>query len=306
MSLNHILTGQQFADVNLLNNIFSKAAELEKADANGGMPKLLNGKIVATVFYEPSTRTRLSFESSTLKLDGGVISVENAKTSSSVVKGESLEDSIRMVSCYADLIVLRHPEAGTAERAAKVSAVPIINGGDGGNEHPTQALYDLWTIKKELGRLDNLKVAFGFDPKHSRTIRSLARLLAIFPNNQFTFISPESLALSQELLKEIESTGTKVEIKSSLENIGQADVLYINRLQEERFEDKNEFEKNRKLFVLKPEHLQNSKAIILNPLPRIDEIDVAVDQLPNAKYFQQAKNGLYIRAALLLYAMGSL
>jgi aspartate carbamoyltransferase catalytic subunit len=304
--MNHILTGQQFSDKDLLEKIFSKALELEQADQAGSMPKLLNGKIIATVFYEPSTRTRLSFESATLKLGGGVISVENAKVSSSYVKGESLEDSIKMVSCYADAIVLRHPEAGSAERASKVSTVPIINGGDGGNEHPTQALYDLYTIKKELGRLDNLKIVFGFDPKHSRTIRSLARLLTIFPRNHFTFISPDSLVLSEDLFSEIKNTGTQIETKSNLDDVGSADVLYLNRLQEERFEDRSEFEKNRKLFVLKPEHLKNSKTIVLNPLPRVDEIDIAVDSLTNAKYFQQAKNGLYIRAALLLYSLGLL
>ena len=190
--MKHILNGKQFAQKELLESIFQKASELEAADKSGGMPKLLDGKVVATVFYEPSTRTRLSFESAALRLGGGVISVENARATSSDVKGESLEDTIRMVNCYADVVVLRHPEAGTAERAAKVSLGPIINGGDGGNEHPTQALYDLYTIKKELGRLDNLKIVFGFDPKHSRTIRSLSRLLAIFPGNKFIFISPDS------------------------------------------------------------------------------------------------------------------
>lgn len=300
----HILTGKQFADKKLLQQIFQKAKELEQADQAGGMPKTLAGKVIATLFYEPSTRTRLSFESAAIKLGGGVISVENALDSSSVVKGESLEDTVRMVSCYADAIVLRHPEAGTADRAAKVSGAAIINGGDGGNEHPTQALYDLWTIQKILGRQDNLKVIFGFDPLHSRTIRSLARLLAIFPKNHFTFISPKILAPTADLLSEIKASGTTVEITESLENVGQADVIYLNRLQEERFENIEDFEKHRKLYTLKPEHLKNSQAIILDPLPRIDEIDMAVDALPNARYFEQAKNGLYIRAALLLYALG--
>ena len=302
--MNHILTVKQFADKSLLDKIFSKADEMEKADLNGGMPKLLNSKVVATMFYEPSTRTRLSFESAALRLGAGVITVEDAKTSSSDVKGESLEDSIRMLNCYADVVVMRHPDSGTATRASMVSSGPIINGGDGGNEHPTQALYDLYTIKKELGRLDNLKVVFGFDPLHSRTIRSLSKLLAIYPNNHFIFVCPKVLEPPQELISEIKSLGASVDITSVLAGIGTADVIYLNRLQQERFKNVADFENNRKLFVLKPEHLKDSKAIVLDPLPRIDEIDPSVDVMPNAKYFVQAKNGLYIRAALLLYALG--
>ena len=298
----HILSGSQFTDKNLLQKIFDKAAELEKADQSDGMPKTLSGKIIATLFYEPSTRTRLSFESAALKLGAGVISVANAKVTSSDVKGESLEDTIRMINCYADLVVMRHPEAGTADRAAKVSSAPVINGGDGGNEHPTQGLYDLYTIQQLTGRLENLKIVFGLDPLHSRTIRSLAKFLAIFPNNEFIFISPKGLEPAAELLAELKEHA-KVEIRHSMDGIGEADIIYFNRLQEERFEDPSEFEKNRKLFILKPEHLTNSKSFVLDPLPRVDEIDVAVDSLSNAKYFLQAKNGLYVRAALLLWAL---
>jgi aspartate carbamoyltransferase catalytic subunit len=301
----HIISGSQFADKNLLEKIFAKATELKQADKNQQLPKPLAGKIIATLFYEPSTRTRLSFESAAIKLGGGVISVENAKATSSDVKGESLEDTIKMVNCYSDLVVLRHPQSGTADRAAKVSSTPVINGGDGGNEHPTQALYDLYTIKQLVGRLHNLKVIFGFDPLHSRTIRSLAKLLAIYPGNRFTFISPKSLRPAAELVKEIQGLGAEVGFSEALELTG-ADVIYLNRLQQERFKDPREFEKNRKLFVLKPDHLNNSSAIVLNPLPRIDEIDVAVDGLPNAKYFEQAKNGLCVRMALLLYCFGLL
>jgi len=304
--MKHILSGQQFSDKNLLDKIFRTAEALEKADASTGMPRHLEGKIICTLFYEPSTRTRLSFESAALKLGAGVISVENAKISTSDVKGESLEDTIRMVNCYSDLVVLRHPQAGTAKRAADVSLTPVINGGDGGNEHPTQALFDVWTIQKELGRLDNLKIVYGFDPLHSRTIRSLSRLLAIFPNNHFIYISPKILWPQTDFLSEIEKLGAKVELKESLEDIGQADVIYLNRLQEERFENRIDFENNRKLFVLKLDHLKESNAIVLNPLPRIDEVDVAVDVLPNARYFQQAKNGLYVRAALLLFVLDRL
>lgn len=301
--MNHILSGKQFADKIILDKILSLAAKMEVQVKQGKVEKVLADKIIATLFYEPSTRTRLSFESAALRLGGGVISVENAKASTSYVKGESLEDSIKMVNCYSDVIVLRHPETGTAERAAKSSSTPVINAGDGGNEHPTQALLDLYTIKKELGRLDNLKIVFGFDPKHSRTIRSLSRLLTIFPNNRLIFICPKVLRPSDDLMKEIKHSGTPVEISDTLENIGQADVIYLNRLQEERFENRHEFESNRKLYVLKPEHLKNSKAIVLDPLPRIDEVDLGVDQLPNARYFQQAQNGLYVRMALFLYAL---
>ncbi len=302
--MKHILTGQQFANPELLEKIFAKANELAIVNSTTGMPKVLTGKVIATIFFEPSTRTRLSFESASLKLGAGVISVENAKTSSSGVKGESIEDTMRMINCYADAVVIRHPVEGSVERASKVAEIPVINGGDGGNEHPSQALYDLYTIKKDLGRLDNLKIVFGFDPYHSRTIKSLSKLLAIFPNNKFIFVSPKSLAPKQELVDEIKNLGISVELKENLDAIGGADVIYVNRLQEERFENREDFENNRKLFTLRKEHLVGSKAIVLNPLPRIDEIDIEVDSLPNARYFQQAKNGLYVRSALLLYALG--
>src|SRR6266404_3638138 len=203
--MNHILTGKQFADTKLREKLFKKAQKFEKLDVQKKIPKILSGKILATVFYEPSTRTRLSFESAALRLGAGVISVEDARASSSDAKGESLEDTIRMVNCYADLIVLRHPEAGTAERAAKVSSVPIINGGDGPNEHPTQALYDVYTVWKRFGRLSGLHLAMGFDPKHSRTIKSFCRLMLAYKNNKITFVCPVGLELDHELIKEREN-----------------------------------------------------------------------------------------------------
>lgn len=300
----HILEVSQFKDQNLLNKLFLLAKKLETESTNNTLNNSLSGKVVATLFYESSTRTRLSFESAVLRLGGQVLSTENAKNTSSAVKGESLEDTAKIVSSYADLIVFRHSESGSAKRFAENSNVPVINAGDGGNEHPTQALYDIWTIQKEIGRLENLKVLLGFDPKHSRTIKSVARLLSIFPKNEFTFVSPKVLSLSSDLKKELEFNGVKVYEKNDLGDLEEYDVCYVNRLQEERFESREDFENNRKLFILKPEHLKNSKAIILDPLPRIDEIDLNVDSLSNAKYFEQAKNGLYMRKALLLYAFG--
>ncbi len=296
--MQHILSAKQFSKEQLLE-ILSSAGEMEKQVLAGKVEKILQDKVVACIFFEPSTRTRLSFETAALRLGAGVVSSENATQDFSVYKGESLEDTTRMICGYVDCLVLRHPEAGTAERAAKVATKPIINAGDGGNQHPTQALLDLYTIKKTLGRLDNLKIAFGFDPKHSRTIRSLALLLTHFENNIFTFVCPPALNPSDDVLEDLKSRGAKFEIIDNLNNFGDYDIFYANRLQQERFEDKAEFEKYRRALVLTEKLVAGTKTKILDPLPRIDEIETAVDALPNALYFEQAKNGLYVRMALL-------
>jgi len=201
-------------------------------------------------------------------------------------------------------MVMRHPRAGSVSLAAEVAKKPVINAGDGGNEHPTQAVLDLYTIKKRLGRLDDLNIAFGFDPKHSRTIRSLALLLTHYKNNRFTFVCSEALAPLPEFLKDLEKRGARFEVISNLDRWQDYDIFYANRLQEERFKDKNEFEKYRRDFVITRKLVEGSKTMILDPLPRIDEIELGVDALPNALYFDQAQNGLYVRMALLLYSMG--
>jgi aspartate carbamoyltransferase catalytic subunit len=295
--MRNILSATQFSKEDV-EKILRDAEKMEKECKAGEVKKLLQDKIIACIFFEPSTRTRLSFETAALKLGANVISAENASVNSSYYKGESIEDTTRILCCYADAIVMRHPKEGTAEAAAKVSTKPIINAGDGGNQHPSQALLDLYTIKKHLGRLDNLKIAFGFDPKHSRTIRSLALLLTHFPNNHFTFVCPNALNPSEEFLVDLKNKKVNFEIKDNLSGFKDYDVFYVNRLQNERFEDQNEFEKYRKTLVLTKALVEGSKTLILDPLPRIDEIETLVDSLPNAIYFDQAQNGLYVRMAL--------
>ena len=295
--MRHILSASQFGKEDI-EKILERAGKMEKECKSGEVKKLLQDKIIACIFFEPSTRTRLSFETAALKLGAQVISAENASANSSSYKGESIGDTTRMLCCYADAIVMRHPKEGTVETAAKVSSKSILNAGDGGNQHPSQALLDLYTIKKHLGRLDNLKIAFGFDPKHSRTIRSLALLLTHFSNNHFTFVCPSALNPAPEFLTDLKNKKVDFEIKDNLSGFKDYDIFYVNRLQNERFTDQNEFEKYRKTLVLTKSLVEGSKTLILDPLPRIDEIETEVDALPNAIYFDQAQNGLYVRMAL--------
>lgn len=300
--MKHILSVNQFKKDDL-EEILERASLMEAQYKSGKVEKLLENKIIACIFFEPSTRTRLSFETAALKLGAQVISAENAMGNSSAFKGETIEDTTRMLCSYADIVVIRHPEAGILEKAEKVANKPLINAGDGGNQHPTQAFLDLYTIKKHMGRLDNLKVAFGFDPKHSRTIRSLALLLSHFKNNHFIFVCPQALNPLSDFLKDLRNRGASFELTDNLSRFKEYDIFYANRLQEERFEDKKEFEKYRKDLVITKNLAQGSKTLILDPLPRIDEIETAVDNLSNALYFDQAQNGLYVRMALLLYVL---
>ncbi|MDR3643353.1 MAG: aspartate carbamoyltransferase [Candidatus Doudnabacteria bacterium] len=300
--MRHILSADQFSKTQT-EEILSLAAQMDKQCHKGKIQKVLQDKIVACIFFEPSTRTRLSFETAALRLGAGVISAENAAANSSSYKGESIEDTARMLCCYADAIVMRHPKEGMPQAAAKVSTKPILNAGDGGNEHPSQALLDLYSIKKSLGRLHGLKVAFGFDPLHSRTIRSLAQMLTLYKNNEFIFIAPKGLHLAEDFLNGLKAKGAKVRLTDNLPEALSADIFYANRLQQERFANPSEFEANRKKFVITKQLMAKAKAKILDPLPRIDEIEPAADTLPNALYFEQAQNGLYVRMALLRYAL---
>lgn len=268
-----------------------------------GRVHLLKDKVIALLFYEASSRTMLSFQAAVQRLGGGII-LAQGRQMSSLEKGESIEDTIRMVDSYADLIVMRHPEAGSAARAAAVSDVPFINGGDGGNEHPTQSLLDLYTLHKALGRLTNMHVAFACDPLHSRTIRSLALILSQYPGNRFTFIGPESLKPGPAFLQVLTERRTPFEVTTNLLVGVEADVLYMNRLQEERFDDHAEFERLRTEYKLTAEMLKGKNTLIMDPLPRIDEIAQDVDPLPNAAYFRQAKNGVPIRMALIAMMLG--
>ena len=240
----------------------------------------------------------LSFQSAAQRLNAGTVFAQNA-ASTSFEKGESIEALIRIVAGYSDIIIMRHAQPGSAAIAAEVSDVPFINAGDGGNEHPTQAIIDSYTIHKHIGRLDNLNVMLGFDALQSRSIHSLTKLLAQYPNNRFTFVGPEQLLPKQELVDELTQKGARCDSKIDFEISDECDVFYVNRLQQERFSDAELFEKNRRKFRLEKHHLVGKKALILDPLPRIDEISTEVDALENAVYFKQASYGVPVRMALL-------
>jgi aspartate carbamoyltransferase catalytic subunit len=260
----------------------------------------LKGKVIATLFFEPSTRTRLSFETAVLKLGGSVIGFSDAATSSSV-KGETLNDTIRMVSCYADAIVMRHPFEGAARYAAEISPVPIINAGDGANQHPSQTLLDLYSILKTQGTLENLKICVAGDLKYGRTVHSLIMAMSYF-HPTFRFIAPEELKLNEEYRIFCLMNNIPFEETTELnDNINDADILYMTRVQRERFQDLMEYERVKNVYTLKNSMLENTKPNlrILHPLPRVSEIAPDVDKNEKAYYFQQAQNGLYIRQAII-------
>ena len=302
MKLKHLIKSQQL-DIKTIFAIFKKADELRDL-----ISKPLEGKILATLFYEPSTRTRLSFESAMLRLGGNVISTENAKEFSSAVKGESLQDTIRTVSSYADIIVLRHFEKGSSKIAASVSSVPIINGGDGTGQHPTQALLDLYTIWKEIGKIDNSIIAMVGDLKHGRTVRSLCYLLGKFKNVKIIFISPENFLINNDIKEYLKKHNIKFEEQTDLNKyLPQVDVVYMTRIQKERISDE-EYKNTKMVYKITKDNLnllkENSR--LLHPLPHTEEIDLSVEIEQTDKrvaYFRQVENGLFIRMALLLYLL---
>ena len=261
------------------------------------------GKKLATLFFEPSTRTRLSFEAAMLELGGNVLGFSEA-SSSSASKGESVADTAKMVSCYADIMAMRHPKEGAPYVAAKSASIPVINAGDGGHCHPTQTLADLLTIYRELGRLDNLTVGCCGDLKYGRTVHSLISALGRYKNIKVILIAPEELQLPKYVKYEVlDKYGMEYMETSNLEEVmPQLDVLYMTRIQRERFDSFDEYERLKDSFVLTAEKLRNAKETmrILHPLPRVNEISVAVDDDPRAAYFRQALNGKYIRMALIL------
>jgi aspartate carbamoyltransferase catalytic subunit len=296
------LTRPQDLSRSLIEQLIERAAAFERGDPDAAP---LRGRLLATLFYEPSTRTRFSFEAAMYRLGGQVLSAENATRASSAAKGESLEDAIRVISGYADAIVLRHPEVGAVERAARAAEVAVISAGDGPGHHPTQALLDLYTIKKELGRLDHLRVGLAGDLRHGRTVRSLALLLSRFPGNELLLISPPGLRMGADVIDLLER-----ELVDETEDFAGAipglDVLYQTRIQAERFASPEEYERYRGVHVVSvdvmrrlPEH-----AIVMHPLPRVGEIDPQIDADPRAAYFRQARNGLWVRMAVLDWAMG--
>lgn len=297
--LRHVVESQQFSR-ELLEDI------LERADAIRREPHLyagrLQGRVLAALFYEPSTRTRLSFEAAMLRLGGRTMGTDNAREFSSAAKGETLEDTIRIVAGYADVIVLRHQEEGAARRAAAVSDVPVINAGDGPGQHPTQALLDLFTIRDEIGRLDGITVAMVGDLANGRTVRSLAYLLSKFKGVQVIFVAPPAVAMRDDIKRHLDENGVAWSEEPDLGAVlPRADVVYQTRIQKERFATEEEYRQVKGVYVIDAEAMRRLRpeAVVMHPLPRVDEITTEVDADPRAAYFRQARNGLYIRMALL-------
>ena len=266
-----------------------------------------NGKILATLFFAPSTRTRLSFESAMLSLGGQVLGFSEA-SSSSAAKGESVADTVRTVSCYSDIIAMRHPKEGAPLVASQHSLVPVINAGDGGHNHPTQTLTDLLTIHHEKGRFDNLTVGFCGDLKFGRTVHSLISAMSRYTGTKIVLVSPEELKLPSYVKKEVlQKNGIPYEQTTDLESVmPELDILYMTRVQRERFFNEEDYLRLKDSYILTPDKLHNAKAdlSILHPLPRVNEISVAVDQDPRAAYFRQVRYGRYIRMALIMKLLG--
>ncbi len=296
----HFIESQQL-NHQIIYKLFRLADKLEK-----GPDQCLKGKIMVCLFYEPSTRTRFSFESAMIKLGGNVISTENARDFSSAAKGETIEDTIRVVNNYADVIVLRHYEIGSSKRAAAVSKIPVINAGDGAGQHPTQALLDLYTIQRELGRIDSIKIAMVGDLKYGRTVRSLSYLLSKYKNIEIFFVSPNPLRIGDDIKNYLRENKVRYSEQKRLESvIDKVDIVYQTRIQKERFSDIKEYEKFKNVYTInkKITEKMRPKAIIMHPLPRVNEISTEVDALPNAAYFRQTYYGLLIRMAILKFLL---
>ncbi len=299
-----ILSVSQF-DRTKLDFIFGVAEEMRVLVERFGSADLLHGKILANLFYEPSTRTSSSFMAAMLRLGGQVIPINNVQYSS-VTKGESLPDTIRTLESYADIIVIRHPEVGSAATAAHYASKPIINAGDGVGEHPTQALLDLFTITESLGDVSGLKVAMVGDLKYGRTVHSLTKLLVNYPV-EFVLVSPDILRMPKDVLDVVDASGHRyVETEDVHDCIGDVDVLYVTRVQKERFTDLAVYEALKDHYVVDPALMAKAKEqmIVMHPLPRVNEISYAVDSDPRAAYFRQMRNGMYVRMALLAAVLG--
>ncbi|WP_070969839.1 aspartate carbamoyltransferase [Vibrio sonorensis] len=281
-----------------LELIVETAARL-KAEPN---PELLKNKVVASCFFEPSTRTRLSFETAVQRLGGTVIGFDNGGNTSLAKKGETLADSVQVISSYVDAFVMRHPQEGAARLASEFSnGVPVVNGGDGANQHPTQTLLDLFSIYETQKTLDNLNVAFVGDLKYGRTVHSLTQALAKFNNPRFFFIAPDALAMPEYICEELEEAGIPYSCHNNIEEVTpELDILYMTRVQKERF-DESEYAHMKSAYILTAATLTEARdnLKVLHPLPRVDEITTDVDKTPYAYYFEQAENGVYAREALL-------
>jgi carbamoyl-phosphate synthase/aspartate carbamoyltransferase/dihydroorotase/carbamoyl-phosphate synthase/aspartate carbamoyltransferase len=311
MNNNHVnLVGRDILSVSQfgleeLSYLFTLAGQMRQLVSQAGCIDLLRGYVMAAIFYEPSTRTSASFLTAMQRLGGGIIPITEVK-SSSVAKGESLADSIRTLDQYADVIVIRNPEIGSAQVAADNAESPVINAGDGAGEHPTQALLDGFTIVDELGHMDGLSIAMVGDLKYGRTVHSLAKLLSLY-DVRLTFVSPESLRMPEAITFELREKNVPV---YETDNVGgviaDSDVLYVTRVQKERFDDQARYEAVKGSYVITPELLSRAKEkmVVMHPLPRVNEIDYAVDHDKRAVYFRQAKNGMYLRMALLAAVLG--
>ena len=303
----NFVSARQLAENGVLDHLLELASKFEELDEKGKLPETLKGKVMASVFYEPSTRTRFSFESAMHKLGGRVITSEAAALFSSAKKGETLSDAMKVISSYADVIVLRHEETGAARTALEAASVPVINAGDGVGEHPTQALLDAYTIKKELGGLESLKIAIVGDLLNGRTVHSLAYMLPLLSGAELFLVSPPSLRLPEPYKQYLQEKNTPYHELDSLDGVlGEADVVYMTRVQKERFKSLDEYEKVKNSYVLTKESLakMKEKSVIMHPLPRVNEILPEVDSDKRAAYFRQAKNGVYARMALLHTMLG--
>jgi aspartate carbamoyltransferase catalytic subunit len=299
-----ILSVKQFTRQDL-DYIFAVAHEMAEMVRRVGTFDLLKGKILANLFYEPSTRTSASFTSAMERLGGSVIPINEVRYSS-VSKGESLPDTVRTLERYADVIVLRHPEVGSVALAAKYTEKPIINAGDGIGEHPTQALLDLFTILEEMGKVDGLTITMLGDLKYGRTVHSLARLLTLY-DVKLNYVSPDILPMPDDVVAEVREKGIPQQAYNTLDTVlPESDVLYVTRVQKERFEDLDQYEKVKSEFIITPEVMKAAKEemILMHPLPRVGEISMDLDDDPRAAYFRQVGYGLFVRMALLAIVLG--
>lgn len=301
LPIKHLVSTKQLTRADT-EEILRVSHEMEKV-LKKGKTDLLKGKILAALFYEPSTRTRLSFESAMLRLGGDILTAEGIQFSS-LYKGETIEDTMEMVGQYADIIAMRHPQQGSADTAAAASKVPFINAGDGPGQHPTQALLDLLTIEKECKKIDGIKIAMVGDLRFGRTVHSLSYLLGLYKNIEFTLISPKELTMPEKVTNFFKEKGIKYTESDDIADGLDCDVLYMTRVQQERFTDKSEYERLKLKYILTAKHLKGKKVVVMHPLPRVGEIATDVDALPNAAYFRQAGNGVLVRMALLALLLG--
>jgi aspartate carbamoyltransferase catalytic subunit len=302
--MRHVISIHDLATDQIID-VLDRAEDMLAIARGEAVTDCLKGKVLGSIFFEPSTRTRLSFETAMNRLGGGVIGFAGTEATS-VVKGETLADTIRMVSGYADAIVLRHPQEGAAKLATEFSDVPVINAGDGAGQHPTQTLLDLFTIRQEMGRLDGLKISLVGDLRYGRTVHSLAYALAKF-GNTINLVSPEGLEMPGEVVEHLEDSGQfGVACHTPEEVISETDILYVTRIQKERFPDPIEYKKVAGKYQIDPDlvSMGPDNMIIMHPLPRVNEITPEVDNMPQAKYFVQAFNGVPVRMALLSMVIG--